>query len=73
MIALEERFRVEAHVKNAAPQRRGPRRRQVLPPSAPSQPIHTKTWQIAQLDSTKMSAYHRRPQRKRKTPSCGTH
>ncbi|RVW75039.1 Serine/threonine-protein phosphatase 7 long form-like [Vitis vinifera] len=53
--------------------RRGPRRRRVLPPSAPSQPIHTETWQIAQIDSTEMSLYHRRPQRKRKTPSCGTH
>eukprot|EP00261_Vitis_vinifera_P023151 XP_010654924.1 PREDICTED: mucin-2-like [Vitis vinifera] len=52
---------------------RGPRRRRVLPPSAPSQPIHTETWQIAQIDSTEMSLYHRRPQRKRKTPSCGTH
>ncbi|XP_034693538.1 polyvinylalcohol dehydrogenase-like [Vitis riparia] len=50
--------------------RRGPRRRRVLPPSAPSQPIHTETWQIAQIDSTEMSLYHRRPQRKRKTPSC---
>ncbi|KAL6314485.1 hypothetical protein AAG906_025970 [Vitis piasezkii] len=53
--------------------RRGPRRRRVLPPSAPSQPIHTETCQIAQIDSTKMSLYHRRPQRKRKTLSCGTH
>ena len=53
--------------------RHGPRRRQVLPPSTPSQPIHTETWQITQIDSRKMSLYHRRPQRKRKTPSCGTH
>ncbi|KAL6324769.1 hypothetical protein AAG906_018296 [Vitis piasezkii] len=53
--------------------RRGPRRHRVLPLSAPSQPIHTETWQIAQIDSTEMSLYHRRPQRKRKTPSCGTH
>ncbi|RVW77887.1 hypothetical protein CK203_054344 [Vitis vinifera] len=56
------------------PRRRcGPRRHRVLPPSAPSQPIHIETWQIAQIDSTKMSMYHRRPQRKKKTPSCGTH
>ncbi|RVW66257.1 hypothetical protein CK203_066389 [Vitis vinifera] len=41
--------------------RRGPRRRRVLPPLAPSQPIHTETWQIAQIDSTKMSLYHKRP------------
>ena len=27
--------------------RRGPRRRRVLPPSSPSQPIHIETWQIA--------------------------
>ena len=53
--------------------RRGPHRRRVLPSSTPSQPIHTETWQIAQIDSIEMSLYHRRPQRKRKTPSCGTH
>ncbi|KAL6313753.1 hypothetical protein AAG906_010172 [Vitis piasezkii] len=45
----------------------------VLTPSVPSQPIHTETWRIAQIDSTKMSLYRKHPQRKRKAPSCGTH
>ncbi|KAL6345123.1 hypothetical protein AAG906_013607 [Vitis piasezkii] len=45
----------------------------VCPPRRCRGPCRRRTWQIAQIDSTEMSLYHRRPQRKRKTPSCGTH